>query len=73
MKYALKALSFSPQKGHFEYLYYCHGNCFTMKLGQATIWDNVDLIENIIIYEGIDDYQVVRVTEKELFEVRLKG
>jgi len=73
MRYALKVMAFSAQKSHFDYLYYFHEDRYSIKLSDAATWENVDLIKNLIKDKHLRDYRIVHVSEKELFEARLKG
>jgi hypothetical protein len=73
MKYAMQLMAFSPQKGHFEYLYYRRDDRYTTKLSQATTWNDVIEIEKLILKKDFTDCRICHVTDKELFEARLKG
>lgn len=72
IRYVLKIMTLSPQKGESEYLYFRFEDHYTTKLSQATTWHNTDVIEHIIEDNGITDYKIISMTEKELFEARLK-
>ena len=72
MKYVLKMMAFSPQKGRFDYLYYFHKDRYSIKLSDATVWEDTDSIKNLIKDKHLTEWQIVDVTDKELFEARLK-
>lgn len=76
MKFVLKTTTWASQKDMAVELYLVGGTRgwhVTTKLSGASMWDTEFSAVAFMKIEQINDYKVVTVTEKKLFEARLKG
>ena len=73
MKYVLKTTAFRPDTGTVEEYYVRNIDGFScIKLSDACVWDSFDEVADLLEEDDTWDAKIVAVSEKELFEARLK-
>lgn len=74
MKYALVSTAYRPDTEMVEELYIMDVAAWkhSRKLSDARLWDSFDEVADLVEYEEINSAKIVKVTDKELFEARLK-
>jgi hypothetical protein len=75
MKYVLVQTSYQTDTEMVEELYLSEEPLLffeTRKLSEAKVWDNFDSIADYVEDNKMDDWKVVCINDKDLFEARLK-